>query len=72
MMLKSNLKFFIIHLLISLKLFNSGDYNIKDAINIPELKGCEMVILIMINNKVLLIFLSIIKVISHDYYNNKH
>lgn len=71
-MLKSNLKFFIIHLLISLKLFNTEDYNIKGAINIPELKECEMVILIMINNKVLLIFLSIIKVISHDYYNNKH
>ncbi len=71
-MLKSNLKFFIIHLLISLKLFNTEDYNIKDAIKIPELKECEMVILIMINNKALLIFLSIIKVISHDYYNNKH
>lgn len=71
-MLKSNLKFFIIHLLISLKLFNTEDYNIKGAINIPELKECEMVILIMINNKALLIFLSIIKVISHDYYNNKH
>lgn len=71
-MLKSNLKFFIIHLLISLKLFNTEDYNLKGAINIPELKECEMVILIMINNKVLLIFLSIIKVISHDYYNNKH
>ncbi len=70
-MLKSNLKFFIIHLLISLKLFNTEDYNIKGAINIPELKECEMVILIMINNKALLIFLSIIKVISHDYYNNK-
>lgn len=71
-MLKSNLKFFIIHLLISLKLFNTEDYNLKGAINIPELKECEMVILIMINNKALLIFLSIIKVISHDYYNNKH
>lgn len=70
-MLKSNLKFFIIHLLISLKLFNTEDYNLKGAINIPELKECEMVILIMINNKALLIFLSIIKVISHDYYNNK-